>query len=232
MFAAPFVSQLGHGHQDGVYQIASHPSSLTKFASASADGVVKTWDLTTRAETWQTRAHETNIKGLAWVKDQLLTCATDGVKLFAEQTDRKAAPAATWLGSFTSLSHHRARNVFAASGSDSTIKIFDLDRPAAPEVLQWSSASTDTITHVCFNQVEQSIIGATSVDRSIIFYDLRTSSPVSKVCSCRKGKNNRTCSTDATQTVLNFASNKIDWNPMEAFNFACANEDHNIYSTS
>src|SRR4051812_43942312 len=31
------------------------------------------------------------------------------------------------------------------------------------------------------------------------------------------------------QTTLNFASNKIAWNPMEAFNFACANEDHNIY---
>jgi WD repeat and SOF domain-containing protein 1 len=31
------------------------------------------------------------------------------------------------------------------------------------------------------------------------------------------------------KTILNFASNAISWNPMEAFNFAVANEDHNIY---
>lgn len=41
-------------------------------------------------------------------------------------------------------------------------------------------------------------------------YDLRTSMPLHK-------------------TVLNFTSNKIAWNPMEAFNFAVASEDHNIY---
>jgi WD repeat and SOF domain-containing protein 1 len=31
------------------------------------------------------------------------------------------------------------------------------------------------------------------------------------------------------KTILNLASNAISWNPMEAFNFAVANEDHNIY---
>jgi WD repeat and SOF domain-containing protein 1 len=29
--------------------------------------------------------------------------------------------------------------------------------------------------------------------------------------------------------VLNFASNCISWNPMEAYNFAVASEDHNVY---
>ena len=183
MFAAPFVCQLGVGHQDGVYQIAPHPSSLSKFASASADGVVKTWDLTTREEVWQTKAHDNVVKGLAWVNDQLLTCGTDGAKLFADVNKSGSAPAATWLGAFTSLSHHRSRNAFAASSSDSTIKIFDLERPGAPEALRWSTSSTDTVNHVCFNQVEQSILAATSTDRSIVFYDLRTSSPLSRVRS-------------------------------------------------
>lgn len=45
-------------------------------------------------------------------------------------------------------------------------------------------------------------------DRSVIIYDLRTSMPVSK-------------------TVLKFACNAVNWNPMEAFNFAVASEDHN-----
>ncbi len=40
MFAAPFVCQLGVGHSDGVYEIATHPSSLSKFASEPFD----VWD--------------------------------------------------------------------------------------------------------------------------------------------------------------------------------------------
>jgi len=80
---------------------------------------------------------------------------------------------------------------------------------APPEVLKWPTA-TDTITTVQFNQVETSILASCATDRSIVLYDLRTSMPLAK-------------------TVLNFASNAIAWNPMEAFNFAVANEDHNIY---
>jgi WD repeat and SOF domain-containing protein 1 len=51
---------------------------------------------------------------------------------------------------------------------------------------------------------------STAMDRSVIMYDLRTSQPVHK-------------------TTLRLASNAISWNPMEAFNFAVANEDHNAY---
>jgi WD repeat and SOF domain-containing protein 1 len=68
----------------------------------------------------------------------------------------------------------------------------------------------DTITSLAFNQTETSIIGSTAIDRSVIMYDLRTSLPVHKL-------------------VLRLASNAISWNPMEAFNFAVANEDHNAY---
>jgi WD repeat and SOF domain-containing protein 1 len=68
----------------------------------------------------------------------------------------------------------------------------------------------DTISSVAFNQTETSILASTAIDRSIIMYDLRTSSPVHK-------------------TTLRLASNAISWNPMEAFNFAVANEDHNAY---
>lgn len=60
------------------------------------------------------------------------------------------------------------------------------------------------------NQVETSILASTGTDRSIVIYDLRTAMPVAK-------------------TILNFASNAVSWNPMEAFNFAVACEDHNAY---
>ncbi|KFY23715.1 hypothetical protein V493_05697 [Pseudogymnoascus sp. VKM F-4281 (FW-2241)] len=213
MFAAPFIGQLGKGHVDGVYTMAKDPNSLNRFASGSGDGIVKVWDLTSREEIWNVGAHENIVKDMSWTRDQkLLTCASDrSIKLFDPyNTQSGSAPLATWLGTnaFTGISHHRSNNSFAASSG--VISIYDLERfTAPPEVLKWPT-STDTITTVQFNQVETSILASCATDRSIVLYDLRTSMPLAK-------------------TVLNFASNAIAWNPMEAFNFAVANEDHNIY---
>lgn len=213
MHAAPFIGQLGRGHVDGVYSIAKDPSSLGRFSSGSGDGVVKVWDLTTREEIWHATAHENVVKGLEWTRDQkLLTCAADrSIKLFDPYNlPSDSAPISSWLGSgaFTSLSHHRSRNAFAAASS--VISIYDLERhTAAPEVLRWPT-STDTITNVAFNHVETSVLASCANDRSLVIYDLRTSTPVAK-------------------SVLTFACNRIAWSPMEAFNFAAASEDHNVY---
>lgn len=198
MFAAPFLCQLGRGHVEGIQSMAKDPNSLQRFASGSADGVVKVWDLSTKEQIWNATAHENLVKGMAWTKDsKLLSCASDrSIKLFDPyNTESDSAPISTWLGTngFTSLSHHRSRNAFAAASA--VISIYDLERhTAAPEVIQWPSA-TDTITDVCFNQVETSVLGSVATDRSIVLYDLRTSMPIMK-------------------TILNFSSNKIVFNPM------------------
>lgn len=214
MFAAPFVGQLGQGHVDGVYTMAKDPGSLQRFASGSGDGVVKVWDLTSRSEVWQTRAHENLVKSVCWTPNQkLLSCGTDKtVKVWDPyNAESQVPPLATYLSqaAFTSLSHHRSQNTFAASSS--SISIYDLSRPSsAPmQTLHWPT-STDTINAVSFNQVETSILASTALDRAVVLYDLRTSSALSKV-------------------VLRLSSNAISWNPMEAFNFAVANEDHNCY---
>ncbi|KAI1846575.1 hypothetical protein JX265_010694 [Neoarthrinium moseri] len=215
MFAQPFIAQLGDGHVDGVYSLAKDPNSLERFASGSGDGVVKVWDLTSRDEIWHTtKAHENIVKGMTWTQDRkLLTCAADrSIKLWAPyDTPSDAAPLNTWLGAtaYNSLSHHRSKNSFAAS-SGLNISIFDIDRQgSAPDVLAWPN-SVDTINQVAFNQVETSVLASCASDRSIVLYDLRTSMPLAK-------------------TVLNFATNALSWNPMEAFNIAAASEDHNVY---
>jgi len=156
------------------------------------------WDLSSRDQTWNTTAHENLVKGMTWTRDsKLLTCAADrSIKLFDPyNTAAESPPISTWLGTnaFTSLSHHRSKNAFAAASG--VISIYDLERhTAAPEVLKWPN-SIDTINDVCFNQVETSILGSVATDRSIILYDLRTSMPLMK-------------------TVLKFASNKLVFNPM------------------
>ncbi|KAI8634451.1 WD40 repeat-like protein [Xylariaceae sp. FL1651] len=213
MFAQPFIAQLGNGHVDGVYTFAKDPDSLTRFASGSGDGVVKCWDLTSRDEVWKTTAAENIVKGMAFTKDQkLLTCSSDrSVKIFDPyNTPSQSPPLHTWLGShpYTSLSVHRDGKSFAAATD--CISIHDLDRyTAAPEVLRWPS-SGETINSVAFSPSETSVLASCASDRSIILYDLRTASPL-------------------TRTFLKFSSNKISWNPMEPMNFACANEDHNCY---
>jgi WD repeat and SOF domain-containing protein 1 len=215
---------MGKGHVDGVYSMAKDPNSLEHFASGSGDGIVKVWDLVTREEIWNAQAHENIVKGMAWTRDKkLLTCASDrtiklfdpynrsqealarGARLEANETSFRGAPLATWHGgnAFTSISHHRSLNSFAVSSG--VISIYDMEKfNSEPEVLRWQGSS-DTITNVAFNQIETSILASAATDRSIVLYDLRTSMPLVK-------------------TILNFASNKIAWNPMEAMNFAVANE--------
>ncbi|KAF2011842.1 WD40 repeat-like protein [Aaosphaeria arxii CBS 175.79] len=212
MFAKPFLADFEPGHVDGVYSFAKDPESLEHFASGSGDGVVKLWDMTTREELWQAQAHENMVKGLSWTRDKrLLTCGSDRkVHLFEPYTKSKE-PVGTWMGAhaFTSISHHRSIPSFAAASSN--IAIYDVSRVSTAPVqsLVWPTA-IETISSVKFNQTETSILASCASDRSIILYDLRTSQPLHR-------------------TVLNFASNDISWNPMEAFNFAVANEDHNVY---
>ncbi|KAL8712631.1 MAG: hypothetical protein Q9220_003162 [cf. Caloplaca sp. 1 TL-2023] len=214
MFAAPFVAQLGKGHVDGVYTMARDPESLERFASGSGDGVVKVWDLTSRDEIWQTTAHDNIVKGMCWTRDRkLLTCASDKTIKVSDpyNTSPGTKPETIYHGttSFTDVSHHRSEATFAASSN--VISVFDRHRTSSTPLmtLHWPT-STDTINTLSFNQTETSILASASTDRSIILYDLRTSSHISKA-------------------TLTLATNKISWNPMEAFNFAVANEDHNIY---
>jgi WD repeat and SOF domain-containing protein 1 len=205
---------MGDGHVDGVYSMAKDPGSLERFASGSGDGMVKVWDLTTRGEVWETQAHENMVKGVCWTPDRkLLSCASDKtIKLWDPYNSSPDAPPMTsylGTGAFNSVSHHRSDPAFAAASN--MISIYDLSRPSSSpsQTMHWPT-SVDTITSLAFNQTETSILGSTALDRSVILYDLRTSSPVQKM-------------------VLKLASNAIAWNPMEAFNFAVANEDHNAY---
>ena len=214
MFAAPFVAQLGRGHVDGVYCLAKDPKALDRFASGSGDGVVKVWDLPSQDEIWQAKAHDNLVKSMCWTKDQkLLSCGSDKtVNLFDPyNTPSNSAPVASWLGqtAYTSITRHRTEPVFAVSSS--SISIYDINRPSSTptQTLSWPT-SIDTINAISLNQTETSILASTATDRSLVLYDLRTASPLHR-------------------SMLTLSSNAVSWNPMEAFNLAVANEDHNIY---
>jgi len=211
MFAAPFIGQLGQGHVDGVYSLAKSQNMLSTMASGSGDGVVKVWDLGSQEERWQTKAHDGIVRGLCYTPtNQLLSCASDGtVKLWQPYASKEEQLVQTYYssngGGLVSIDHHRDDSRFVTAGTN--LEVWDTERSKPVTSLSWGA---DNLNSVRFNQTETSLCASTGNDRSIVIYDLRTSSPVQKMVS-----------------ALN--NNSLAWNPMEAFVFAAASEDHNVY---
>lgn len=208
MFAAPFICQMGMGHVDGVYSMAKNPKSLGVMASGSGDGVVKLWNLGEREETFEVTAHENIVKGLCFTpQSQLLSCSIDGTVKRWDPLSKSTEPLQTYLssGGLNSVDHHRDEARFITGGD--TLQLWDSQRSKPVESLAWGA---DNINSVKFNMTETNICASTGNDRSIVIYDLRTTSPIQKM-------------------VTSLNNNAISWNPMEAYNFAVASEDHNAY---
>ncbi|GBB87964.1 hypothetical protein RclHR1_14470005 [Rhizophagus clarus] len=209
MFAKPFVGDLS-GHSDGVYCMAKHPRKLTTVISGSGDGELRIWDLSDRETKWKVVGHKSIVKGVccSLTKEGLyFSCGTDKtVKIW--NPDQSGEPLNTYVGkfAFSAIDHHRSDPIFATSGSQ--IDIWDENRSDPIKTFNWG---VDTINTVRFNQTETNIFGSCGTDRTIILYDLRMNSPL-------------------TKSVLQMRTNAIAWNPMEAFNFTAANEDHNCYT--
>ncbi|KAL3235139.1 Protein SOF1 [Nakaseomyces bracarensis] len=230
MFAKPFVGQMGHGHQDGVYVVAKHYNDLNKLASGSADGVVKYWNMSSREQMATFKAHYGLITGLSITprmtvdssasrnRNFLLSSSDDKtVKLWSVEHEDYAnvkddeitssGLVKTFYGehAFQGLDHHRTTSNFVTGGP--RINLWDVNRSKPLSDLSWGA---DNINTVKFNQNDSNVLASAGSDNSIVLYDLRTNSPTQKV-------------------VQTMRTNAICWNPMEAFNFVIANEDHNAY---
>ena len=106
---------------------------------------------------------------------------------------------------FQGIDHHRSKSNFVTGGAK--IQLWDSNRSKPLTDLSWGA---DNISTVKFNQNETDILASAGSDNSLVLYDLRTNSPTQKI-------------------VQTMRTNAICWNPMEAFNFVVANEDHNAY---
>lgn len=144
-------------------------------------------------------------------------------------------PIQTWLNKtpYTALSHKwspgSAPNVSNANSGVSTnsstlvsgttfatsaldgVYIWDYERSEPVSNLTWSDTMPDSFLTCAFNPVEYDVLASTAADRSMAFFDLRAKGAV------RKMTMKRNC-------------NALAWNPMEAFNFTVASEDHNLYT--
>ncbi|KAL5277276.1 DCAF13 family protein [Megaselia abdita] len=213
VFAKPFVGNLD-GHRDGVSVFGKHPSHLSTLCSGAYNGEVRVWDLPSRQSTRNFIAHDGFVRGICYTNrgDRFITIGDDKAIKFwnAEkpEDEEDEEPINTILSrtSIHGISHHRKSNIYATSGE--VCYIWDETRSEPLKTLKWG---VDTLHSVSFNQVETSLLAACASDRSIIFYDQREVKPLRKV-------------------ILTMKSNKLAWNPQQAFNFTVANEDFNLYT--
>lgn len=77
--------------------------------------------------------------------------------------------------------------------------------------MQTLSLNVDSLHCVRYNPIETHLLASAGSDRSITLYDTRANSPIRRL-------------------VLAMRTNDISWNPVEAFNFVTANDDHNCYT--
>ncbi|CAG8826737.1 24499_t:CDS:2, partial [Cetraspora pellucida] len=210
LFAKPFVDALS-GHVDGVYCMAKYPLKLTTIISGSGDGELRIWNLSERTAIWKVSGHKGIVKGVCCSPTKsnfYYSCGTDKTVKIWNPDELNDEPINTFIGkfAFSAIDHHRSDLIFATSGSQ--VDIWDENRSSPIKSFTWG---TDTIHTVKFNQIESNILGSCGTDRSITLYDLRMNSPLAKL-------------------ILQMKTNAISWNPMEAFNFTAANEDHNCYT--
>ncbi|KAI8927439.1 WD40-repeat-containing domain protein [Entophlyctis helioformis] len=207
LFAKPFVSALT-GHVEGVYCMAKHPTHLSTIMSGSADGEIRIWSLSSQSCLWKAQGHKSFVRGLACVpySDNFVSVGEDKVVKMWNRSKDEALNTYISKNVFTGVDHHRSNPMFATSSI--AIDLWDHSRAQPVQTLAWGA---ETITSVKFNQTETSVLASCGTDRTVILYDIRTSTPISKV-------------------VMAMRTNAIAWNPMEAFNFTIANEDHNCYT--
>eukprot|EP00007_Cunea_sp_BSH-02190019_P005732 CAMPEP_0174237462 /NCGR_PEP_ID=MMETSP0417-20130205/8382_1 /TAXON_ID=242541 /ORGANISM="Mayorella sp, Strain BSH-02190019" /LENGTH=442 /DNA_ID=CAMNT_0015316219 /DNA_START=1 /DNA_END=1326 /DNA_ORIENTATION=+ len=217
VFAKPFLASLD-GHRDGVYCFATNPKSLDTLVSGACDGELRIWSLSQRRSLFDVRAHAGFVRGVTIAADgeSMFSVGADKmVKMwkldFGERNERisHSEPLTTWLGerAFNGISHQRGTTTFATCGGP-RVDVWSQERSEPINTFEWGSATVDS---VAFNNVETHVLASVGSDRNIALYDLRGATPIRKL-------------------VMRMRPNCVAWNPMEAFNFTVANEDHNCYT--
>lgn len=220
IFARPFVGAMD-GHIDSVSCVAKNPNHLKGIFSGSMDGDIRLWDIASRRTICQFPGHQGAVRGLTSSTDGriLVSCGTDctvrvwNVPLLTimdsdDLSDNSAKESAVyvWKNAFWGVDHQFDGNLFATAGAQ--VDIWDHNRSQPVNSFEWGK---DTVISVRFNPGEPNILATSASDRSIVIYDLRMSSPTTKL-------------------IMRTKTNSIAWNPMEPMNFTAANEDCNCYS--
>ncbi|KAF5307265.1 hypothetical protein FQR65_LT06981 [Abscondita terminalis] len=213
VFAKPFVGNLD-GHRDGVSCLGKHPKHLSVLLSGAYDGEVRVWDIPQQICIRSFIAHEGIVRGITYNPNgsNFLTVGDDKtIKMWnaiAPNSSEEEEPINTILSRsvITGISHHQSKPIFATCGE--VCQIWEETRSEPVHIYEWG---VDSLHDISFNPIQTNLLSTCASDRSIILYDTRNTGPIRKV-------------------VMKLRTNRLAWNPMEAFIFTCANEDYNLYT--
>ncbi|KDD74429.1 hypothetical protein H632_c1321p1 [Helicosporidium sp. ATCC 50920] len=96
--------------------------------------------------------------------------------------------------------------MFASAGV--AVEVWDHERSHSVQSMPWGS---DGITSVRFNPAETELLAASTSDRGVALYDLRTGTALRKL-------------------VMQTKANRVSWNPQMPFTFVVANDDACLYT--
>lgn len=221
IFAKPFLFSLS-GHVDPVECLMKHPKSLSTLVSGAFDGTIKIWNLMHRQCLKTIQAHEGPVKDMCIPKhgkyfysvgdntvikqwNMIEKVSTSRVQSDDEDDeDFRNQPLNSIVAknAIIGIDHHKTKPIIATCGE--TVDLWHESRPSS---LKTYKSTIDNIYKIRFNPIEYEIFACTASDRSIILFDTRQDQHIRKV-------------------ILAMRSNNLAWNPMEAFHFTVANEDH------
>lgn len=216
--ARPFLFTCSPSHIDGVYALARSRTDISLFASASADGEIRLWDIPSHSPRFHLLPSPAAfIRGITFSHDsqRLLFCSDAKVVYSADVAGNYAnnpelvKSLKTYrcnAGPPSSISASQRQPHFATAAS--SVQIWDETRSVPFCTL---SLSSDSVHCVRINPIESHVVASAASDRSIAFYDVRTSVPIRRL-------------------VLSHRTNDLSWNPLEAMTIVAANDDHNCYS--
>lgn len=190
--------------------MSKHPKQLSKLLSGAFDGEVKVWDIAQRNCLRSFTAHEGIVRDTTYSPDgkHFITIGDDKAirtwKSLCPQFGEEEEPVNTILSKtvLAGISYNCKKPIFATCGE--ICQLWEENRSESIKTFAWG---VDSLHDVKFNPVQVNLLAACASDRSIILYDTRDNGPIRKV-------------------VLKLRTNKMCWNPMEAFIFTAANEDY------
>lgn len=240
IFAKPFIFSLDK-HTDGVKTMAKNPHLVNEIVSGTFDGQIILWDLARRVPLFNINSKHEYVKSLTFsntgneflsVGDDMKVNLWNKSLLFEQNSNQfgkksntnnindlelidsniltsiNYTPKHTFLcdSSLESIDHCNVNDVFATAGGVVAVWNYNRNKPVTT-----FSNSTDGFIKVKYNFVEENILLATGIDRSISLYDARINTPTYSV-------------------TLKNKSAAAAWNPQEPFTFTVGNEDSNCYT--
>uniref|UniRef100_A0A4W4E950 DDB1- and CUL4-associated factor 13 n=1 Tax=Electrophorus electricus TaxID=8005 RepID=A0A4W4E950_ELEEL len=203
LFAKPFVASLG-GHRDGVSCLAKHAKSLSTVLSGACDGEVKVWNLSRRECLRTIPAHEGFVRAIC-----SRFCGTSFFTVGDDKTVkqwRMEAPGYRVreepLNTILGKAVYTGIDHHQSEGTFATCgQTVDIWDEQRTSPIRSFSWGVDSFSCVRYNPVEVRPLSAHLKNVPLLF-----------------------------QVIMKLRSNTLCWNPMEAYNFTCSNEDYNLYT--